>query len=796
MSLSKPFKIVVAILLAVLVGGAGLAAWYLHSLLPQREGELRLPQLSAPVMVSYDERGVPHIRAHNEIDLYRALGYVHAQDRLFQMEIARRLARGELSEILGEKLLETDKLFRTLGIHTRATEMAARLDNNQPASKALLAYLDGVNHFQATHPAPLEFTILGIPKRPFTSQDTFAITGYLAYSFGMALRTDPILTTIRDKLGVGYLEIFDTSQSEVMRQLLNMGLEKNPNNGTTGVEMTVKRYSQIFRPIIPDVLDTLGVPLMEGSNAWVVAGQRTASGKPLLAGDPHIAFSAPAIWYEAHLSTPDFNLYGHFQVLNPMALLGHNQEFGWSLTMFENDDMDLIAEKTDDAHPNQVFIKGEWVALKSRQETIRVKGQDDVQFTVYRSPHGPIIQDKPFTALWWAFLETENPVLQAFYELNRANTRDKAREAAEKIHAPGLNIVWANAEGDIAWWAAAKLPIRPDGVNPHFILDGSTSAADKLGFYPFNKNPQEENPDRGYIVSANHQPQNTNGLNIPGYYCLPDRALRLDATLRDPSQKWDTAATRALQLDNGTGYAARILEDLLPMLSLIATGEREKSIIQALKKWQGDYARDSMPAVVFQQLLYEIAHAAMAEKLGEESFKTLLRTFTIDHALPRLIADAQSPWWNDRYQQTVRTAWNKTLNHLESLYGKDPKDWKWGSAHTLTHVHPLGMQKPLDAIFNIGPFEVAGGRETPNNLNIHFGSAPWAVKSGPSTRRIIDFASPEKAIGINPVGQSGVLLDAHYADQAPLFAQEHYVAQHLSVEDVKKHTRSVLFLKP
>lgn len=791
----KFFKVILAVLLVTLVGGAAFATWYWYSRSPQRGGEIRIPQLSAPVTVSYDERGVPHIQAHNEIDMYRALGYVHAQDRLFQMEIARRLARGELSEILGEKLLETDQLFRTLGLHTRAIEMASRLDNNQPATQALLAYLDGVNHFQATNPPPLEFDVLGIPQRPFTSQDTFAITGYLAYSFGMALRTDPILTTIRDTLGVRYLEIFDTTQSDATRQLLNMGMEKDL---WYNVEIT-KRYSQLSHPFLPDVatvLGNLGIPLVEGSNAWVVAGQRTASGKPLLAGDPHIAFAAPSIWYEAHLTTPDFDLYGHFQALNPMALLGHNQEFGWSLTMFENDDMDLIAEKTDAAHPQKVQIKGEWVALKSRQETIKVKGKEDVKLTVYRSPHGPIVKEKPVTALWWAFLETENPVLQAFYELNRANTRDKGRAAAEKIHAPGLNIVWANTEGDIAWWAAAKLPIRPEGVKPHFVLDGSTHEADKLGFHPFNQNPQEENPDRGYIVSANHQPPYTNGLSIPGYYTIPDRALRIDATLRDPAQKWDTDKTRALQLDSGTGYAARILEEILPSLALIATGEREKSIIQALQKWQGDYPRDSMPAVVFQQLLYEILHAAMADELGEEGFKTLLRTFSIDHALPRLIADSQSPWWNDRYQHTLRVAWTKTLNHLESLYGRDPKDWKWGSAHTLTHVHPLGMQKPLDKIFNVGPFEVAGGRETPNNLNIHWGAAPWPVKSGPSTRRIIDFASPEKAIGINPVGQSGVFMDAHYADQALLFAQEQYVPQHLSREDVKKNTRSVLVFKP
>lgn len=791
--ISRFFQIFFTIFLGLLIAASGFSAWYWYVRLPQREGEIRLPQLSALVTIAYDERGVPHIQAQNEIDAYRALGYVHAQDRLFQMEMARRLARGELSEILGDKLLATDKLFRTLGINERAIAMAAQLDSQQPATQALLAYLDGVNHYQATHPAPLEFGILGIPQRPFTSQDTFAVTGYLAYSFGMAFRTDPLFSTIRDKLGAEYLEIFDSRSNEVAHPL---SLLSQKSTSTSDIPNTSNTSSIPHFFDIADIANMVGLPMMEGSNAWVVSGQRSASGKPLLAGDPHIAFSTPAIWYEAHISTPDYQLYGHYQPLNPMALLGHNSEFGWSLTMFENDDMDLIAEKTDAAHPNQVQIKGTWFTLTSRQEIIKVKGQEDVTFTVHRSPHGAIVSEKPTTALWWAFTETENPILQAFYELNRSNTRDKARAAAEKIHAPGLNIVWANTAGDIAWWAAAKLPIRPVGVNPNFVLDGSTHQADKLGFYPFSQNPQEENPAQGYIVSANHRPANVNGFSVPGYYCLPDRALRIASALRDPTRKWDSAAMRTLQLDNGTDYGVRVVGDLLPSLKIIATGSHERDIVQALAAWKGDYSRDSMPAVVFQQLMVEIARAAMEDELGEESFKTLLRTFAIDHALPRLIADPQSPWWNKQYEQTVRLAWQRTMGHLISLYGKEPLDWKWSRAHTLTHVHPLGMRKPLDKIFNVGAFEVAGGRETPNNLNIHLGSAPWVVKSGPSTRRVIDFAEPEKAAGINPVGQSGVLWDKHYADQAPLFAQEHYVPQHLSAEDVKKHTHSILILNP
>ena len=222
-----------------------------------------------------------------------------------------------------------------------------------------------------------------------------------------------------------------------------------------------------------------------------MSGSRTASGKPLLAGDPHIRFAAPAVWYEAQLSYPGFELYGHHQALNPVASLGHNSDFGWSITMFQNDDLDLIAEKLNPDNPNQVWYRGQWVELQSRAEQIEVKGGEPVSLTLRRSPHGPIINDalgatagKTPIAMWWAFLETENPILDAFYQLNRADSLSKARAAAEKIQAPGLNVVWANTNGDIGWWAAAQLPLRPVGVNPD-RMPCIVVAAFVTHFFPF-----------------------------------------------------------------------------------------------------------------------------------------------------------------------------------------------------------------------------------------------------------------------------------------------------------------------
>lgn len=785
------------VFIIAIVVGAG--AWYLHSKQPQRDGEIRLTHLQAPVSVRYDERGVPHIRAENEADLYRALGYVQAQDRLFQMEMIRRLARGELAEVLGPKLIATDKLFRSLRIREHADAYVAHHDKNTPAWKALQAYLDGINQFQDSHPRPLEFDLLGIPKRPFTAEDTLSVGGYMAYSFAAALRTEPLLTYVRDELGSDYLKVFDLDwQPQGV-------LDSTPELSS----IDWKGLNQLAW-LSNQALEQAGLPQFEGSNAWAVSGSRTRSGKPLLAGDPHIRFSVPAVWYEAHLSAPGFELYGHHQALNPFASLGNNMDFGWSLTMFQNDDLDLIAEKTNPENPNQVWHHGQWVDMTTTGQQIAVKGEEPVTVTLRRSPHGPIVNDvigatagaTPI-AMWWSFLESDNPILEGFYEANRADSLEKMRAAAEKIQSPGLNIVWANAKGDIGWWAAAQLPIRPEGVNPNYILDGSSGQADKLGFYPFSANPQEENPARGYIVSANFQPVSPNGMQIPGYYNLADRGQQLNKQLSDVSVKWDLENSKTLQLGTQTDYATRVLQPLLPVLRDAISDPEEKALVDRLASWKGDYAVDSVGATLFNQFLFELSEAVFHDELGDGFFETLLSTRVIDAALPRLAADASSPWWDKRHSparesrtDTVKVAWHATVSHLKSTYGLNPDEWLWGKAHTLTHAHPLGSQKPLDQLLNVGPFAAPGTHEVPNNLSARIGPAPWPVTYGPSTRRLIDFADPAHALGINPVGQSGVLFDKHYSDQAQTYINGGYVPQHLSEEGVAKNAQGILRLVP
>jgi len=792
---------VLALLIVVLLASVGA---YLYSKQPTRQGQVELRNLQGSVTVRYDERGVPHIRAENETDLYRALGYVHAQDRLFQMEAMRRLARGELAEVLGPKLLDTDKLFRSLRIRERAARYVASLDKQSPAWKALQAYLDGINQYQDSHAAPIEFDVLGIPKRPFTAEDSISVAGYMAYSFAAAFRTEPLLTYVRDQLGADYLNVFDLDwQPQGV-------LAKGHANKTPTLAADDWKDLNALARLSEQALVENGLPQFEGSNAWVIAGSRSQSGKPLLAGDPHIRFSVPSVWYEAQLSAPGFELYGHHQALVPFAFLGHNLDFGWSLTMFQNDDLDLIAEKVNPDNPNQVWYHGQWTDLVSSEQQIAVKGQAPVTLTLRQSPHGPIVNDalgtaagKTPIAMWWAFLETPNPILEGFYQLNRADTLAKARAAAAKVQAPGLNIVYANAKGDIAWWASALLPKRPAGVKPEFILDGSSNQADKDGYYPFSSNPQEENPARGYIVSANFQPLSPTGMEIPGYYNLADRGQQLNRQLSDKSVKWSNEANQKLQLGTTTGYGPRTLAPLLPVLREVVSDPAQLKLVEQLAQWPGDYPLDSVSATVFNQFLYDLADAAMRDELGNDFFETLLSTRVIDAALPRLAASADSPWWDSRNTPNketradiVKAAWQASIAHLKQTLGDNPSDWQWGTAHTLTHGHPLGQQKPLDRIVNVGPFAAPGSHEVPNNLSAKIGPAPLPVTYGPSTRRLVDFADPAHGLTINPVGQSGVPFDSHYDDQAEAYVDGMYVQAHFNAEEVTANTRSTLKLLP
>lgn len=759
---------------------------------PKRKGELIITGLHQDVEVIFDKWAVPHIHAQNESDAYFSLGYLHAQDRLFQMEMLRRLAKGELAEIFGEEALKFDKFFRTLGIRSIGEKLFAKLDRQSPAYHALEAYLAGLNSYVTKGPTPIEFQILGIPKSSFEPVDTFCIAGYMAQSFVKAIQVDSFVDFVREKLGAQFIaDIAPNAEKQVVGSL-----PFEPLQGLADLGHSFATFHQ-----------SLGSSF-DGSNAWAISGKRTRSGKPILANDPHIGFSAPSVWFEAYLETPDFSIYGHHIAGVPVALLGHNEKHGWGLTMLQNDGMDFYREKTNPENPNQVWFRDHWEDLKIHTETIRVKGKADVSVEIKASRHGPFInevipefkeQTQPI-AVWWDFADDENDMLGSFYDLAHAQNISQAEQAVSRIHSPGFNVMYANASGDIAWWTAARFPIRPKHTLGKYILDGASGLDEFEGFYPFSSHPSRVNPASGFIVSANQDPFGNHPYQVPGYYNPAYRYDLIKERLEAKASDWTIEDIKNVQLETTNPIYRRITTRLLAVLApqVSQTLALDASARTLLEHWNFQHSIESLPATVFHEFLGQLVLTIFHDRLPHTFYNALLQSNLIHDALVRLMENPQSPWWQDkngvaRQKEIVTEAWNKTLISLEAALGADTQKWQWGKVHTVEHKHVLGRSKLLSWLVNVGPIAAMGSVEVVNNHYFWVSPGQHEVRTGPSTRRIIDFVNPKESWGINPTGQAGYFANAHYRDQAPLYHQGEYRLQIMNAKTLEKPRR--LFLR-
>lgn len=788
-------RIIIGLLILILVVAAGLYL-YLQTTKPTYSGELSLAGLQEPVTVHYDDYGVPHIYAQNETDAYFALGYVHAQDRLFQMEMIRRAASGRLSEVLGKDLLKVDKLFRALGINEFAEAHAQKFLQTDTAEfqRAALAYQKGINEFVRTGQTPLEFSVIGIPKTEFTPKDIYLAVGFMSFGFAEGLRADPVLEKIKNELGSEYLKDLAVQTPANAVRIQNF-------DGDGKVKATDSLIA-----FFDEALNKIPVPLWQGSNGWAIAGDRTASGMPILSNDTHIGFAQPAVWYEAHLEYPGYKFYGHHIAGIPFGLLGQNHFAGWGLTMFENDDTDFFYEETNDN--NQVKYKGEWVDLQWRKEIIKVKDEVDVELTIPVSPHGRVISgildfidDTKPVSLWWLLNHETNYALQAAYQLNHSQNFNDVEKAASLFSAPGLNLMYADAHGNIAWWAVAKLPIRPTHVVSKFFLDGASGNDEYQGFYDFSKNPHSVNPPWGYVYSANNQPDSVDGVLYPGYYYPRSRAGRIEELVKE-NKKWTVEEVKTTILDVTSHMHADIAHQFAAILKEVNQTEFNELTTQ-LESWNGQHETNLTAPAIYYNLLAQTMRLAMADEISHEAFEAIAATSVLKNSYEHLIASENSPWWDIKDTEAKETraeiisrAATKTIALLKATCGENPADWKWGKIHTLTHKHAFDAVKPLRSFFNVGPFEVPGGSEVINNLHFSLDTTGYFnVDGGPALRKITDFADAENGITVSPSGQSGNVMSAHYGDQAEMFASGKFRKMLMNKTEIETGERK-LILKP
>lgn len=788
--IKKSLKVILILIVLIVVG-----AWlYSRTYQPNYSGELELNNLSDEVTIYFDEVGVPHIEAQNQQDAYTALGYVHAQDRLWQMELIRRIASGRLSEIFGKDLLQTDVFFAGLGIEEAAEKSISALDKNSEPYLLTQAYLNGINQFINEGKTPLEFSLVGVEKENYTIKDVYNVFGYMAFSFAVAHKTDPLLTEIKEKLGDAYF-------NEIMTTDLN--------------ELTINKYETKeikgeLSAAVSKLMDKLPVSTFIGSNSWVIAPEKTKNGKVLFANDPHIGFSQPSVWYENHIKTPDFEIYGFNIALMPFPLLGHNREYAYGLTMLANDDLNFYVEENNVENDNQYKTSDGYKSYALRSKTIKIKDEADTTFTVKVSKHGPIMNgiishmndDRPI-AMHWLYTQLDNEQLDVSYEMSHANSLNSFRTAVSKIHAPGLNVMYGDAKGNIAWFASAKLYQLRDSLSSKLYLDGASGNDEITEFLPFDENPQAINPSWNFVYSANNQPDSVRGKLYPGYYQPQDRAKRI-TTLLNQKNDFTKQDVEQMIYDVQSATVSDIAKDLLQNVNREDLSASQKKALSILESWKGDYQKTAIAPTIYNRFLYEVLAATYKDELGD-SFTLFINSQLQDQALPIQINRENSIWWDNVKTKNITETRNEIITNsflsaysfLEDQLGEDVDNWMWKRVISLEHEHAIGKAGGvLRSIFNVGPFETIGGNEVINNQIFQLDSTGvYKITAGPSTRRVIDFSDIENSSGILPTGQSGNVFSDHYKDQAQKFVDGEFVKMSLNEAEIKK-SENVLVLKP
>ena len=790
--------------------------WTISLSKPSNDGKVVVDEILEKVSIKKDQWGIPHIEAKNQHDALFAYGYTVAKDRLFQMDIQRRLARGELSEILGEDLIEIDKMFRTYLISNKAKQYLS--DTSKISSDALKyidAYVQGVNYFIKTGPKTIEHRLIGEEIRSFDRLDVASMTIYMSFSLMDGIRRDMLFSMLKEKISKNDLAIIfpdyaDNNFLTIMEEEIDSIPKRNYSNKERMSDSAYKKLISYF-----DLTEKVTglVPPFHGSNSWVLSPSRSSSGNAILANDPHIGLSKPDVWYEAHISYPGYNNYGYYIPTIPFPLIGHDDFKAWGMTMFENDEVDLYKETFNPENENQVFFDGKWENSQEIKEQIKVKDKSHEDLTIRVTSHGPIISDyiDGYTgfplAFSWVFYNLENPFFDMLYEVTIADNITDFQSSVSKVTSPGLNFSYADKEGNIAWWATGRLPVRDSNINAKSILDGSNPDHNIKSYVSFENNPQMINPKSGVIITANNLPTANEIESIPrldGYFRSTDRAHRIYQLL-DKQEKWSTEELKKIQNDDFLFSGLIINKEIITALKPLASqfSSSESKAYEFLEQWDGYMPINSKGASIFQLTIYHVLKAALETTLGKDYFRIYMNNLDHWDFFKNLIYKKIVPFQGDSLQSnekvTNKLIYNGFVNAVDEItykLGEDINNWDWGNIHTISYEHPLGKVSPLDYIFNLGPFPIPGANNVINKSMSTPGNHDYKVTSLPSTRRLIDIGSPENSYSIVPSGNSGNFWSDHYDDQLNLFLNGKYRKINFSKGQINSNLSHELLLIP
>jgi len=838
-------------ILALAVLASGGAGYYFKSYLPNKvapksfpiiDGQIQLAGLNAPVDIYRDQMGIAHIYASTAHDLFFAQGYVHAQERFWQMDFYRHVGEGRTAEMFGKTSVDSDKFLTTLGWRPAT---AREYESFGARAKTILeSYADGVNAYLQDHheeAVSLEYVLLGFlsPEyqiEPWTPLHTLAWTKALAWdlraNMDEEIQRAVLLKTLTPEQVSELFPAYPGDHPFIVNEIRE-GRSTQADVPALAMQIPEETLATLERNVT--FLDDVLGPLYDGvgSNSWAISGKLSETGMPLLANDPHLGIGMPSIWYQVDLHCKPksdacpFELAGFSLAGVPGILLGQYDRIAWGFTFAYEDVMDLYIEKVNPNNPNQYEANGQWVDFDSRTETIQVSGSGPVELTVRSTRHGPVIsetfgplkdqgdpRDKEFVpfqeragidlpehyviTLSWAALQTGDP-FEAIMGFNLAQDWDQFRQAASHFHTPGHNLTYADVDGNIGYQASGDVPIRKKG-NGTLPVPGWDSEFDWDGFISFEDMPYTLNPSEGYIVSANNKIAGDDYNHfLTADWDYGFRANRIRELIKNAPGKIDIAYIQRMHGDNYDPSAAA----LVPILMNVQLDDSHLDEIRGLLKgWDYQAHANSAPAALYEVFWNHLLTGTFKDDLPERYWPSggdrwfeVMRNITTD-----------STWWDDKVttdrvetrDEIFARAFQDAVAELEKSLGKDPSRWKWGSLHLSNFRNAtfsesgVGM---IENLFNRGGFPTSGGGSIVNATSWD-ATEGYETTSLPSMRAIYDLSNFNNSLTVHTTGQSGHAYHTHYDDMAPLWANIQYYPMWWEEASVSQNVEGHLVLKP
>lgn len=734
---------------------------------PPVSGSEKIKGIQEEVEILWDKWGIPHIYANSINDVYFAQGYIHACHRLWQLEFFRRVASGELSELIGEATLDRDKHYRVIGLHRIGKKSAENLrkDPNNELLQGLNSYVAGVNIGikKAFENPPIEFAVLNIKPREWTLEDSLKIVSLIEW--GLGNWSYPL---------------------ELLREHLVIEL---------GVEMADK--------IIPLYLG-VEIERSKGSNGWVISPNKSESGVVLFANDPHLTLTLPAIWILMHLICPDLNVIGSSFPGLPSVILGHNEKIAWGATTVTSDNVDLFKLEINPDNENQYKYNGKWIDFEFIDEPIKIQGiPEPLDYKVKFTKFGPVVEyieletkvhkirlPGTYALKWTSYLVDLEDSLEGFKLINTASNWSEFREALSKLTITPQNFIYGDTEGNIGHQHGGKLPVRRYG-NGATVTPGTDENFNWSGLVPFEKMFSIYNPDHGFVYTANFNEEKApNGVLIAQDRAKPYRQMRIKKLL-EGKEKFSFDDFKRFQLDLFTEEAQELLPIMLKYVKDKVQSNHQEEIITLLENWDYYLTKNTVAGTIYKIWFQESLKIILVPLIGKELFDIYLTLNPFE--LKRLFKNYDDNI--EELKENLVAALENTIKFLSEKLSPDINKWKWGNLHKVVLTHPFSQANEAAKMLNIGPFKIGGDGNTLCNGS-YDPINNYENIVGPSYRQIHDLSDWDNSVGVIPGGQSGLPFHQHYSDLMKLWIKGKYIPLLFTREAISQNIEGVYKLIP